>query len=412
MQSDARMMMTLRPVPGTSGGAGRCQVTTREGRLYVAAQIQGLTQPGKLVAQWTGGRMEVLDTQTQPGAWKVERETVGSLPQYLWVVIGSRPALVGALPGSGGYSDAAAQTVAERMTEQAAEHKRQSLPLATAPLPKPEPVQAAPAKIQPPVPAEVESVAPAEVLPPAPVEVVCLEEVPVLEAPEDTPVMQPAEPAVDVMAPSPPSSLRTARMRTRRRQFAPEDLPQVVQPGGKSEESQAVFAPEPPKEQPPVPQPPVLQPQMEQPSQPEEAPQAQQAPPQPIPEAVQEMVEAEEEILTPQEQPPCETPEYYAPNDLGPDQLVELLEQGTPVSPFCGQLPGAQFVSISCGEPMGHYLVGSIPLGQHGGFYLVGVPAHDGWQPPSHMPEFRHYLPAKEGPGYWIRYTSMRPATQ
>lgn len=526
MQSDARMMMTLRPVPGASAGAGRCQMTTRAGRLYVAAQFQGLVQPVKLVAQWQGGRVEVLDSHGESGAWKVELEAAGPLPQFLWVVAGARPLLVGALPGSGGYTDAAAQALADRLTEQASRRQRQETPSPTQNAARAAlPPDARPATDTQPVEdaQPVTDIRPAaeacpedttdlpsgtspkgqpEGVPERAVSLASKQETadepsPDACPPEATPadeqaacgdVVCPADTAPDERPPSPP--IRRVVLRTRRPAFAPEDLPRVVPlsepdganlPGpGHTRVAPEAACPALRESQPPVrleEVPVVDAPQRETAAQAdgaeemsiegkaaalaEEAWQAETADvseaeagpaveiDQPVAadgadgqearsaqalemEAGERALSAMAETSAPDaaldpagaqpavDAPPTDAaaaskaqdaaPAYYPPSDLGPDQLVELLEQGEPISPFCGQLPGAKFVRIVCGPPMDHYLVGSIPLGQQGGFYLVGVPAHDGWQPPSHMPEFRHYLPAKEGPGYWIRYTSILPA--
>ena len=522
MQSDARMMMTLRPVPGASAGAGRCQMTTRAGRLYVAAQFQGLAQPVKLAAQWQGGRVEVLATHEEPGAWKVELEAAGPLPQFLWVVAGTRPLLVGALPGSGGYTDAAAQALADRLTEQASRRQRQEAPptdnAAHAVLPsdaQPAADARPVADIQPAVDARPEAAASQppcapskgqpegaldDAAPPASMQEAGGQTSQDACLPEATPAADPtargdaARPADTVPKDQPQAPpARRVVLRTKQPAFAPEDLPRVVRPAdpdgaalsgqGQTRVATAAACPTLRDSQPParLEEVPVVEaPKMEIAAQTdgaeetstevkaasaeveaerqvetadaggeEEGPMAVEAghpvasdetdgqearPAQaleteggeralaamaeaPAPDAASGQAAAQPAVEAPHDNVAADPapgiqaagPAYYPPSDLGPDQLVELLEQGEPVSPFCGQLPGAKFVRIICGPPMDHYLVGSIPLGQQGGFYLVGVPAHDGWQPPSHMPEFRHYLPAKEGPGYWIRYTSILP---
>jgi len=78
-------------------------------------------------------------------------------------------------------------------------------------------------------------------------------------------------------------------------------------------------------------------------------------------------------------------------------------EAGREVQPFCGTLAGASFrelqqAGLTC-------LAGHIPLGEGKGVYLTGIRAEHGWRPPPHLADFNHYLPVREGVGYWVRYT-------
>jgi len=106
-------------------------------------------------------------------------------------------------------------------------------------------------------------------------------------------------------------------------------------------------------------------------------------------------------------------PAYALPpeiDDLSADQLPVIMQHAPEVSPFVGLLPGARFVSVATGlnleDGFDHYIVGHIPLGDSG-FYMLGIPAGSSWQPPAHLPEFRHYIPCAESGGYWVKYMDI-----
>jgi len=83
------------------------------------------------------------------------------------------------------------------------------------------------------------------------------------------------------------------------------------------------------------------------------------------------------------------------------------LTRGEEASPFPGLLPGAKFARLRLPKsflPVDHYIVGVIPVGEDRSYLLAAVPGPPGGLPEGIPVGFSHYLPAREGAGYWVRY--------
>jgi len=88
-------------------------------------------------------------------------------------------------------------------------------------------------------------------------------------------------------------------------------------------------------------------------------------------------------------------------------QSIDLaLEAGDTIFPFPGMLEGAKFVRLPLGDVAGadHYVAGKIPLMESAAYYLVGIPAPPEGMAQMAAQDFTHYLPSREGAGYWVKY--------
>ena len=107
----------------------------------------------------------------------------------------------------------------------------------------------------------------------------------------------------------------------------------------------------------------------------------------------------------------CEEPEPEVVSqtmlyDLQPLSIAQLVEEGTPVQPFPGTVTGAKFVRVEVPGGVGfdHYVVGVIPVADGNTFFMAGFPVVDGQTPDPELKGYTHYLPSRDGGGYWVKY--------